>query len=747
MKCFKLIVALLLFPMLVAAQQDRRVFITLDLSGSMGGDKYALANYTTQMIATLCDDNDEVHMILLGVEKCLSNKQDKLKVIQKPMGSLYLSGGAQNNTEFGDIIGFNEIYSPERSKQDWLFIVGDGIWGTQNVSFASARLKFEQIIKQGNVNVCYLQTGTSLMEKNDFTQFAETLGVIDIEKSSVDPSTIRKGCEHFAKKILGFSDVPLKMKKSGSQCFVFSIEMPVSGFVVVYQDGVAPENLPNMSSVVSGGNPLVFDLKGTPTTIPLKSTLQEVDLSGNVWRIKPNKPIVAGTEIEICFDKNIDMDNVNVYPFVEDIEFGSIGLTPKQMNLKQLDDNTFSICRDESSATVRVELNEKSKLNLSENLLKETVVIVKANNKEYEAKYKDGGFECKIDLVNDETQYYAECDCPGYFKRVTPIMTIEKGDCDPSPTMKVTEREVKDLGSLNFEELKNGPLVFTISDQNTQEILDPNKFDFDVVVENGFLYEEPTMRKEGDEIYIDLHPKGEWCECLFPEDINFKVISTPKGGAFEDEVKQYSQNVQPFHISVEKNGSWLERCLWTLFLAVGMLLLFLYLRALLKKNRFKKFAKVTPAYIRVTGGRKNLQSQSPTYLRERGIGPWINRWFNPFVDERRNWECSSPKTGPITFVASESREIVNITKESLKESMSMAGYKSKYADKDEKMIPVTGKISVYLDKTKLKQEGTLSFDAGTANDEGGYRLFIGIIMAVDIASFLVLLFYIVRATI
>ena len=69
-----LFIILLLLTLSFRAQQPKNVYITLDVSGSMYGNKYALANYTTQMIVTLCDDDDEVHMIVFGEEENLSKK-------------------------------------------------------------------------------------------------------------------------------------------------------------------------------------------------------------------------------------------------------------------------------------------------------------------------------------------------------------------------------------------------------------------------------------------------------------------------------------------------------------------------------------------------------------------------------------------------------------------------------------------------------------------------------------------------
>lgn len=285
---------------------------------------------------------------------------------------------------------------------------------------------------------------------------------------------------------------------------------------------------------------------------------------------------------------------VGCHPIAEEVEFDSVCLSPLNKKLIQLDSNSYSICRDENTAKVRIELTKESKEKLPDTLLEKTKVVVKANNKEYKTNYKNGGFECNIELLEEETQYYAECDCSGYFKLVTPITKIVKGDCEPeTPQMvkenPVIENPVIEFGDCSIEELRREPIGMKIFDLNSQKELDPNKFNFDIEVENSFLYEDPHLSIKGDTISLDIRLKGEWCECLLPEYLNFKVISTPKEDVVFDEGQQFVQTIIPFRVKLVKERSWFSRCLWVLLTIAGLLLLmFFLLRALIKKNRLKK---------------------------------------------------------------------------------------------------------------------------------------------------------------
>lgn len=748
----------LLMTLVLPAQQAKRVYITLDVSGSMSGDKYSLANYTTQMIVALCDDEDEVSLFLEGCEGRLSDMKSPLNFIQKKMGLLNFNSvsnnpGVQFGTQFGDIQGFNAVYKPSKNQQDWLFIIGDGVWFTESPAFEQDKNKFKSTVESGLLNVCYLQTGDKMDEDNDFTQFARTMGVIDIAKSSTQTKTILDGCDHFAKKILGFSEVSLDIRKDDANSIKLEAELPIKSFILLYQDEVAPEGLPKIVSAKAGEKSLDVEHKGTPTTTPVKNLPQARNLSGNVWKLKGRKVIPANTEILVEFDRKVDTKKVNIYPVVEEIEFGSIGLTPQGGGLVKVDDKTFGICLDEKTALVRIELNEECKTNLPENLLKKTNVVVKANNKDYKAKYKDGGFECIIDLKDERTQYYAECDCPGYFKRVTPIMTIvkDKEHCQPvePPAPAVNRRETAEFGNISFDRLMNQPITGTLYDAETLETLDPSKFDLTVKVERGYLYDEPKVSLQGNTIVLDVHPKGAFCECLFPKDLNIEVISTPKQGAFQEGDRKYVQNVHPIHLTVDKSRPWAVRCFWVLMTLVGLLLLMFYLRGLLKKNRFHKQARLKNSYY-VEDNPKEVQKNGKP-LRRPGFGPWLDRWLNPFTDERMSTSFVRPKTGSMTFIASESKNRILMTESSFDaKKMTVPNYTPQPKDKKNKEgepISISAGTSIEIKKTQggeTTRLGHLKYVVEGKDDEGGYRAVVGLLFGLSLIAFLALLWQMVR---
>lgn len=750
MKRVFLVLAFLIVTLVLPARQAKRIYITLDVSGSMSGNKYSLANYTAQMLITLCDKEDEIHMIVAGNETRLNRSSRGLGDLQYPCYRLPLiPSGADTNFEINDIIVFNRLYRPSPGKQDWLFIIGDGIWDYHD-RYEDAVDDFGEIVRRGSLNVCYLQTGSSMSEQNGFTQFAATLGVVDIGKADVTPKTIKDGCDHFARKILGFSDVPMELKKAGDHGISLKMRLPVSSFFLVCQDEIPPAELPMIQEVNAGGRTLRTELRGTPSTIPTKDSDATRTLSGNVWLVKSDTPIPAGTEITVDFDKTVSTRNVVVYPIVDQVEFGSgayLSSPGGEKKLKKLNSSTYAICKDEKKATVRVGLTEESSDTIPEDLLKDTKVIVKANNRDYKAIYKDGGFECEIDLFEDETQYYAVCDCPGYLQRVTEITTIVKGDyCDPPAPIAIPEDNIKstiNLGEVPFRKLSE-PRILFIRDSLTNEILNPRLFDLEIEAEDNYLFEDITITTEDEEIILVVHPRGDWCECFFPDSLDMKIIATPKEESMAEYGKQYQRDVYPLHYSIVKEGSWLSRCGWTILALIGLVLLYVYLKALQRKRRFKKEAMVTPTYFDYRG---NRIEQSGTFLRKDGFAAWLARWFWP-GDEQNTLSWTKPSViSGLKFLAADSREVVLLPKEGNidPDTMVINGYNPKKdpTPKEPVRIADRGRINVYTPNGKA--DGFLTFSSGDAVDGNGYRILLGLLRIACILAILLLLYLTIRS--
>ena len=184
---------------------------------------------------------------------------------------------------------------------------------------------------------------------------------------------------------------------------------------------------------------------------------------------------------------------------------------------------------------------------------------------------------------------------------------------------------------------------------------------------------------------------------------------------------------------------------------VALLAFFFYLRALLKKNRFHKNARLKNSYV-VDGNPKETQKNGRP-LREDGFGPWLNRWFNPFVDEKNTVKFARPKTPAMTFTASESKNKILLSEASFdSKKMTIPGYTPPPKDQNQKTttgkpIDISASTDVEIKTTQAgatTRLGHVTYSVEGKDDVGGYRFFIVLLMVLDIVSICVLLFLMLK---
>lgn len=308
---------------------------------------------------------------------------------------------------------------------------------------------------------------------------------------------------------------------------------------------------------------------------------------------------------------------------------------------------------------------------------------------------------------------------------------------------KVVERPVVDFGTMSFEQLKHEPIVGVMQDAQSLSTLDPNNFDITVKVENGFLYDHPRLRLEGNKIILDVHPMGEWCECLFPKNLDIRVCATQKEGAYDAEGKYYEQTVHPIHITVVKSRAWVPRCIWVVFTIIGLLLLFIYLRAMSKKRRFKKNAAITPVYYDRYG--IEVDDGAGQRLRKTGFGAWFVRWFVP-VDEKNTLSFDNPEVSSMPFMAAESSEVVAIPKASIDaETMEVDGYDPDIDLHPEEPLKLANNSTIGIFNASRMKQGYLRFSSNNERDGGGYRVFLTILMLASLAAILFLIYLMIKS--
>ena len=332
------------------------------------------------------------------------------------------------------------------------------------------------------------------------------------------------------------------------------------------------------------------------------------------------------------------------------------------------------------------------------------------------------------------------------FNAVDDYGVICLGDGSPSSysvTDTVPERTVKGMTpeDINNEGGKSGFSFLELDDGGGKPI-DPERYIITAETPYDYLFDTVAAGFVGDSIVVTLHSQGDWCNCFFPKKIPVDVILTPK--STNEDGSQLQRIVIPVVVPIVENEPWLSRCLWVLVTIGVLLFLVFYLRALLRKRRFKKSARIKNTYMELKAGvQRESALQDGMRLREKGFFPWFKRWFVPFPDERRTQFWQTPAAGSITFVAGKSKETVFITRSSFNvHKLRMDTFDPTNEDDQKKKLLEMGTVNVYEQR---QYKGHLEYDSGSRDDEKYYRILLIVLMLVSIVSIAGLVVFMLKA--
>ena len=295
-----------------------------------------------------------------------------------------------------------------------------------------------------------------------------------------------------------------------------------------------------------------------------------------------------------------------------------------------------------------------------------------------------------------------------------------------------------ELRGITLQQLKRDVNVGGVLKDPGSLTINPTRYDVTAESDYDYLFDGIDAMVVGDSILLHFRPRNEWCDCFVPKKLRVNVVLVPNF----DEGDGAARVVIPVVVPVDKEGTWLSRCLWVLLSCGGLLVLIFYLMLLLRKNRFKKNAMVTPIYFNYYG--KPIDDQGGTLLRKKGLIAWFARWFLP-GDERATLQWDSP-SATISFVAADSNDVVNLPKRGNIDTrdISISGYDPKRDTAPEQpyMLGTNGRINIK--KSDGSKAGHLIFTSGDRNDGVAYRLLLIILIGVSALAILVLLLLMVR---
>ena len=726
-----------------AAPLPKRIYITLDVSGSMKGNKYVMANYAAQILTVFRNPEDIVTVYYLGHRHSITGGEG-YKQLQIPYEK---HTGRSSYHEISDISQFLKDYKPDVHYQDWLFIIGDGDWDYARQKYDDTVKALEHLLSKEQVRVCYLQTGDVQDKDFAFTRFMNGLhsDLVDVRRSDTTAVSVLSNCIYFANKILGFSNSSVQLKKKGRTSVTFCSELPLERCLLVYQSGQVGAKEVAITSVTCKGRKVGTTVKGNPTTQPLVASGASV-VNGIVWEMSSSQPIPANDTVEVCFNQEIDVDKLTLYPFVD----VSVGMRPWSVALDTLTEaspDVYQICDQESQVLVKISVTDKYGHKFPPPLMQVMDVKLSVDGNEIPAAYSsaDTTFQVTLPMPSGTISYLSMVECPGYFSRVSPRQTVVKaaGICPPERLPLIT-LPVQQFSPIVFSTIRDGEgFGGQIQDSLFAVVAPLANFDEQTIEETsetGYFGHVSFSYNQDGTLAFNYESGSEWCECAFPDTLTYLVtLRSTHGVLCGDRV--YEGFVVPVAVPMD-HMAWAVRCRLYLVALLVLLLLEIYFFALLKKNRFHKTARLKNSYS-IEDCRREVEKNG-RLLRRPGLGAWINRWLNPFGAERCTMSFTRPRTDSMTFLASDSKNRVLMTAASFNpKTMSVPNYVPRSADdKKGKNNPISISVgtSIAIKRTQAATTttlGHLKLVSEGKDDEGGFRAFIAVLI---ILGFLALCF-------
>lgn len=695
--------------------------MSVDVSGSMKGNKYNVANYTAQMITALMEEDDELYFSICSdyrkINSSNKERQAEINSIQRKFSSLHV---VYLKTEITDVITFMNLFKNQPERDQWQFVVGDGIWHVDEVCNS-----YKSFLETYPLKVFFLETMESLDEHADFGICLDDMKFVTQYRSSNDPQTIIDNCIMVATSLFGVSNESVKVQSLGNKCYSFSSEVPIKKIYIIYQDESSTKDLPVLESATTTDTSINIARQSTVSTENLREKKTDELLSGQVIVLDPSNLIGANQEVQLCFNKDIDVSKLKIFPMT-DIRIGRMSFAV-QNGIVDVEGNNAKICIDNNKVKLTYELKDTEGNTLPTSLLNKTVTTITTPNSTYTARLVDDVFEYELPISEQEVSYTINARCAGYFNITSDRNTISKeGEC-PQPIFS----EMQSNGDLHINDIMKGNACISVQIVNRDqpsEILNPQDFEISAKNDYKHLFESIEVSNITDTKFdLCLFARNSLCECFIPDEVTFRITSKDKN----EEFKSDSQSIV---VRIDKsNTSTFERCKWIIISMIALLLLIVYLKLLNKKKRFKKGAMIRYQYFGVGGirSRENVDD-----LRSKGFFSWINRWFIPFGTERTSKSFAKANGKAFSFSATHSNQRIEIPKAQYDpKQMSSIDYdRDQFERKDTKTFTMSDNTAIKITLPNGTGSFQLCYDraAGCKDDIPAFKMFTTFIMIVAI---------------
>lgn len=514
------------------SQPKKKIYITLDTSGSMYGDKYMISNYTAQLISVL-GRNDDVYLICNGIAKKISGNEHSYKQIQFDYSLIRSRWGMSSlGSQIGDIAAFNNEYNFNFNTEQWLFILGDGNWESQK--FTPVINRFADIIKQGSVNVFFIPYGNVNDGHSDFIDFIRSLKSPKILHESRQFGNVMSNCIIIYSYLTGSSAKNIQLNYYDNKTIKVTSPLSVKKYILYYQDEADEKQIAKPISAVQDSVSFNLNFVATPSTASLRYKDNQTLVSGTIWEIEANFPAESDIPLVVSFNKPVDIKRLKLFP-VYDLEIN---------NPSHLIGNRRP---NQGNIPYRVQVQSNVSTNTSNNSVALDSVIHRSN---VTKKLTAANIKNTISLTETTTQ--------------------------PIQLQKITTKDSTHLYRASVK---------------VSEKIDTTHYELKINHNKQLLFKNTTVKVDSDRIILTLEPRNRWSEAFIPDTLSLKATLTPKQNATvtttliapKTIVLKAATTENGLHTSRNRN-----KLLLVLF-AAGWLM---YFFVLARKARFKRGAVV-----------------------------------------------------------------------------------------------------------------------------------------------------------
>ncbi|MFV0471767.1 MAG: hypothetical protein ACK5L7_07005 [Paludibacteraceae bacterium] len=531
---FALIPILFFFVLQVYSQPKRKIYITLDTSGSMYGDKYMIGNYTAQFISLILPD-DDIYMIINGVVKKISGNPNSYRQIQINYSLIRSQWGVSPlGTQIGDLIAFNNTYSLNINSEQWLIIIGDGNW--ESYKYPAVLNRFSENAGMQNLNIFFIPYGNINDGHSDFIDFIRLLKSPKILNESRQFRNVMNNCIILYAYLTGNSGRDVKISKINDKTVKIISPFPVKKYVLFYQDETSEQQILQPNSAKQDSVNYAITHIGTPSTAPICYGNNRTMLSGTLWSITGPKPLEADIPTIITFDKPVDMKKIIFFP--------------------------------------RYDLNVKQ-----ENIYLETkpvlpVKIAVSNESDFREKLSKNEF-IKNNIDKD-------------------LQKMALGQRAMSNTKPENEEAIilseSTLSKIDLQKHKNNDSVLIYTAKvKLKENIDTAKYRLEIKHNKMLILKKTTWKTDSNTITLSLEQRAQWSENLMPDTLHLTLSLFPQKHITNNSETFSKQKFEIRASAVTKKNHTRREYFMPRLLIVTIILL-IYLIAISIKARFKRGA-------------------------------------------------------------------------------------------------------------------------------------------------------------